>query len=31
MVFPMVFFLIPAIITMIFGAVAANYIATTPH
>jgi tight adherence protein C len=30
MVFPMVFFLIPAIITMIFGAVAANYLAT-PH
>jgi len=31
MVFPMVFFLIPAIMTMIFGAVAANYFATTPH
>jgi tight adherence protein C len=31
MVFPMIFFLIPAIVTMIFGAVAANYLATTPH
>lgn len=30
MVFPMVFFLIPAIVTMIFGAVAANYLAG-PH
>src|SRR5581483_6570449 len=31
MVFPMMFFLIPAIVTMIFGSVAANYLATTPH
>jgi len=30
MVFPMIFFLIPAIVTMIFGAVAANYLAN-PH
>jgi tight adherence protein C len=28
MVFPMVFFMIPAIVTIIFGAVAANYFAT---
>ncbi|MBV8344108.1 MAG: type II secretion system F family protein [Candidatus Eremiobacteraeota bacterium] len=30
MVFPMVFFMIPAIITIIFGAVAANYFAGKP-
>ena len=30
MVFPMVFFMIPAIVTIIFGAVAANYFAGTP-
>jgi tight adherence protein C len=30
MVFPMVFFMIPAIITVIFGSVAANYFATRP-
>ncbi len=30
MVFPMVFFMIPAIITIIFGAVAANYFAPKP-
>jgi tight adherence protein C len=30
MVFPMVFFMIPAIVTIIFGAVAANYFATKP-
>ena len=30
MVFPMVFFMIPAIVTIIFGAVAANYFAGKP-
>ncbi len=30
MVFPMVFFMVPAIITIIFGSVAANYFATRP-
>lgn len=30
MVFPMVFFMIPAIVTIIFGAVAANYFANKP-
>jgi tight adherence protein C len=30
MVFPMVFFMVPAIITIIFGSVAANYFATKP-
>ena len=30
MVFPMVFFMIPAIFTIIFGAVAANYFAPKP-
>lgn len=30
MVFPMIFFMIPAIVTLIFGAVAANYFATKP-
>ena len=30
MVFPMVFFMIPAIFTIIFGTVAANYFASNP-
>jgi tight adherence protein C len=30
MVFPMVFFMIPAIVTIIFGAVAANYFSQHP-